>query len=107
MTERRPHDYGGLEAGPVCRDEHAHEPWEKRMDAIRGLCARRGLITSDELRRAIEDLGPVAYETLGYYERWCAAVIQLLLQKGVISVDALGRRMNDVEARWTRARSPD
>jgi hypothetical protein len=104
MPEQRIHDYGGRDAGPVCRDEHDYEPWEKRMDAIRVLCAQRGLVTSDELRRAIEDLGPGVYESLGYYERWCAAVTNLLLQKRVVTVDALGRRMSEVEARWQRAR---
>jgi len=103
--DRRFHDFGGLEAGAVSCAEHVYEPWEKRMDAIRGLCAQRGLFTTDELRRSIEDLGPGVYDKLGYYERWCAAVSNLLLQKHVISVDELGRRMAQVEQEWTKARS--
>lgn len=103
--ERRVHDVGGQDAGPVDHAEHAYEPWEKRMDAIRGLCAQRGLFTTDELRRSIEDLGPGVYDRLSYYERWCAGVTNLLLQKQVISVDELGRRMAQVEAQWTKARS--
>ena len=102
--ERRSHDFGGLEAGAVECAEHVYEPWEKRMDAIRNLCAQRKLFTTDELRRAVEDLGPGAYDKLGYYERWCAAVTNLLLQKQVIGVDELGRKMAEVEDAWTRAR---
>ena len=101
---RRGHDMGGLEAGPVDREEHAHEPWEKRMDAIRMLCAKHNLLRTDEMRRNIEDLGPGAYDELGYYERWCAAVTNVLLQKNVINVDELGRKMAEVEKRWTEAR---
>jgi hypothetical protein len=95
---------GGLDAGPVCQEGHAHEPWEKRMDAIRGLCAKHALLTTDEMRRNIEDLGPGAYDKLSYYERWCAAVTNVLLQKNVITVDELGRKMAEVEQRWTEAR---
>jgi hypothetical protein len=103
--ERRFHDFGGQDAGAVDCREHEYEPWEKRMDAIRGLCAQRGLFTVDELRRGIEDLGPGVYEKLTYYERWCAAVANLLLQKRVISVDELGRKMAHVETEWQKARS--
>ena len=95
---------GGLDAGPVCQEGHAHEAWEKRMDAIRMLCGKRGLLRTDEMRRNIEDLGPGVYDRLSYYERWCAAVTNVLLQKNVITVDELGRKMTEVEERWTEAR---
>jgi hypothetical protein len=95
---------GGLDAGPVCQDGHAQEPWEKRMDAIRMLCGKRGLLRTDEMRRNIEDLGPGVYDRLSYYERWCAAVTNVLLQKNVVTVDELGRKMTEVEQRWTKAR---
>jgi hypothetical protein len=91
---------GGLDSGPVERAGHDVEPWEKRVDAILRLVSddRRALVCTDELRRAIEDLGPGAYDELGYYERWIAAITQVLLEKGVIGVDELGRRMESVKA---------
>src|SRR3546814_14800557 len=61
---RRHHDMGGLPAGAVEPGEHDYAPWEKRVDAILRLLAdsKRRLITTDELRRGIEELGPGAYD---------------------------------------------
>ena len=98
---RKPHDLGGSEAGPVDRNEHAHEPWEKRVDAIMRLVSdeKRQMLTVDELRRGIEDLGPGAYDMLSYYERWISSLTNILIEKGVVTIDELGRKMSEVEAR--------
>jgi hypothetical protein len=103
---QRHHDMGGLEAGPIDQAEHDHAPWEKRVDAILRLLTdkRRGVMTVDELRRNIEELGPGAYDEMSYYQRWMASIGNNLLEKGVIGVDELGRKMADVEARWQAAR---
>lgn len=103
---RRHHDMGGLAAGPVDRTDHDPEPWEMRVDAIMRLLTdkKRQIMTVDELRRGIEDLGPGAYDELNYYERWIASITNILIEKGVITVDELGRRMSAVEARWTAER---
>ena len=99
---RRHHDMGGLDAGPVEQIEHDYTPWEKRVNAILRLLAgkERRLITLDEHRRAVENLGPGIYDELSYYERWISAITNILIEKGVITVDELGRRMEDVRARW-------
>jgi hypothetical protein len=34
-----------------------------------------------------------------YYERWIWAITQTLIQRGVITVDELGRRIESVRAR--------
>lgn len=102
---RRHHDMGGLEAGPVEISEHDYAPWEKRVDAIVRLLSdkKRKLLTVDELRRGIENLGPGAYDQLGYYERWISSATNNLLEKGVITVDELGRAMEDAKARRREA----
>ena len=99
---QRHHDMGGLKAGPVEQGEHAHEPWEKRVDAILRLLAdpKRGLITVDELRRGIEDIGPGAYDELSYYERWITSISNNLIEKGVLTVEEVGRKMSVVKQRW-------
>ena len=95
------HDMGGLPAGPVERGEHDHALWEKRVDALLVLLSdkTRGLVRVDELRRGIEQLGAKAYDELGYYERWIASITGVLVGKGVITSDELGRKMAEVEAR--------
>jgi Nitrile hydratase beta subunit len=98
---RSHHDMGGEPAGPVARTEHDYVLWEKRVDALLVLLSRkdRRLMTVDELRRNIESLGAEAYEKMSYYERWIHSISQTLIQRGVISIDELGRRMADVEQR--------
>jgi hypothetical protein len=86
---------GGEPAGPVERDEHAYDEWEQRVDALMMLLSHkdRQLLRVDELRRNIETLGAEAYDRMGYYERWMHAIAQTLIQRGVISIDELGRTM--------------
>ena len=93
---------GGQDAGPVDPAGHNQAPWEKRVDAIMRLVGdeKRQLLRVDELRRGIEELGPGVYDELNYYERWISSITNILIEKGVISIDELGRRMEDVKARW-------
>ncbi|HLB15433.1 MAG TPA: hypothetical protein VJM14_10905 [Burkholderiales bacterium] len=95
------HDLGGLPAGPVERDEHEYAQWEKRVDALMMLLSHkdRQLVKVDELRRNIEGLGADAYDRMGYYERWMHAIVQTLIQRGVISIDELGRKMAEQAGR--------
>jgi len=101
---RSHHDMGGQPAERVERTEHDYAPWEKRVDALLMLLSRkdRRLMTVDELRRNIESLGADAYDTLTYYERWIHSIAQTLIQRGVITIDELGRRMADVVQRHER-----
>ncbi len=96
---RSHHDMGGLPAGPVERDEHGYAAWEKRVDALMVLLSHkdRRLMNVDELRRNIESLGADAYDRMGYYERWMHAIAQTLIQRGVLSIDELGRKLAEQE----------
>jgi hypothetical protein len=96
--------YGGLAAGAVEQGGHDYAYWEKKIDAIRRLLSERGMMTVDELRRGIEDLGAKAYDEMSYYERGAASTTNLLIEKGVVSIDELGRKMDEVEARWRAAK---
>ena len=101
MSGRGHHDMGGLPAGKVAPTEHDYALWEKRVDAMMQLLSapQRRLLRVDELRKNIEALGPDAYDRMSYYERWMSSICNTLLQRGVISIDELGRKMEEVEAR--------
>lgn len=93
------HDMGGQDAGPVPLGGHDFALWEKRVDALMVLCASRGLFTVDGLRRALEDMGPDAFERMSYYERWIAAVARNLIEAGAFSVAELDAKMAEIAAR--------
>ncbi len=104
MTDDHPrshHDMGGQPAGAIERTEHDYALWEKRVDALLVLLGSkdRRLITVDELRRNIEGLGADAYDRMSYYERWISSITQTLVQRGVITVDELGRKIKAVQER--------
>ena len=96
---RSHHDMGGLPAGPVERSEHDYSDWERRVDALSVVLGRKGRITVDERRRAIETLPPQAYDSLSYYERWMLALAQTSIERGLVSSAELARRMREVERR--------
>jgi hypothetical protein len=101
---RSHHDMGGLPADRIEATEHDYALWEKRVDALMVLLSAAGRMTVDELRKNIESLGPAAYDNMTYYERWMHSIGQTLIQRGVISIDELGRKMAEVEARQEGSR---
>lgn len=98
-TGRRWHDMGGTAAGPIPDAQHDFALWEKRVDALMVLCSAKGHFTVDGLRRVLEDMGPEAFETMTYYERWIVSVSQNLIEAGVITQSELADRMEQVAAR--------
>jgi hypothetical protein len=90
---------GGLPAGKVEPTEHDYPDWERRVDAMVQLLRGGGRITVDELRKNIEGLPPEAYDQLSYYEKWISSLTQTLIQRGVITTEELGRKMQEVEKR--------
>ncbi len=104
LVERSHHDMGGLPAGKLNLTEHDYEDWERRVDALMVLLTGvlgggKRLMTVDELRKNIEALGPQAYDRMTYYERWVTSITQTMIQRGVITTDELGRKMEQVKAR--------
>ncbi|MEL6234452.1 MAG: ScnB-like protein [Pseudomonadota bacterium] len=99
MSEKSWHDMGGDAAGRINRDEHDYALWEKRVDALMVLTTSKGHFSVDGLRRALEDLGPEAFETLSYYERWMHAVNRNLIEAGIYSPAELAERIAQVKAR--------
>ena len=92
---------GGRDAGAIEAQEHDYAIWEKRVDAIRQISADNGFFTVDGLRRALEDMGEEAFETMTYYERWMLATCQNLMAEGVFTTDELNAKIEEIKARGT------
>ena len=99
---------GGQPAGRVEPTEHDYEEWERRVDALMvllsGVKGRRKRMTVDELRKNIEALPPDAYDRMGYYERWVTSITQVMIQRGIITTEELGRKMAEINGRETQSR---
>ncbi|MEL6774078.1 MAG: ScnB-like protein [Pseudomonadota bacterium] len=93
------HDMGGDPAGAIDPATHDYALWEKRVDALMVLLTTKGHFTVDGLRRALEAMGPDAFETMTYYERWIAAVTENAIETGAITIEDLNARMEAVAAR--------
>jgi len=93
------HDIGGdlLSFGVIPpATELAH--WEQQCHAVFALLATRQYVSTDGLRRAIEDLTPHQYQTWSYYEKWAAGMAVLLLENGVVTPDELAQALfGDIE----------
>ncbi len=94
---------GGLPAGRVEPTEHDYADWERRVDALMvllsGVKGGKKLMTVDELRKNIEMLPPDAYDRMSYYERWVTSITHIMIQRGVITTEELGRKMAEIEKR--------
>ena len=97
------HDMGGLPAGKVELSEHDYAEWERRVDALMtllgGIKGDKKMMTVDELRKNVEALGPEAYDKMSYYERWVTSITLTMIQRGVITTEELGRKMEQVRAK--------
>ena len=94
------HDIGGLDLGPINRSEHDYALWEKRVDAMLVLLwQKKNLITLDEHRHAMENVGAELYERMTYYERWMMGIARVLLARGIITTDELARKLAEIENR--------
>ena len=104
MVKPRHHDMGGSKAGAIEIVEHNYEMWEKRVDAIiKALSSENPpLLSTDELRRGIEELGPGIYDDLNYYERWITSATNILLEKGCFTVKELGETMSVIQKQWLK-----
>ena len=97
------HDLGGVEGfGPIPTETDEpvfHEAWEGRVLGLRFLMGFWGRWNIDGNRHSLEQLPPGDYLTMSYYEKWAAGVVNLSVEKGLITRDEVqaGRRDPDTE----------
>ena len=103
MTDHQPNkgpqDVGGEEAGPVDTIDHGMKFWERQANALRSSLTRAGIVRTDELRRAAEDLGD-NYAKLEYFERTTSALRTLMIEKGYMTDQELSAKMAEIRARF-------
>ncbi len=87
-SPRAHHDMGGIPrflCEPIDRSAHVLTEFDRTVDAIRGILGAKGIMSVDELRRAIEAIPAAEYHALSYYERWLRAITANLLASGAIT----------------------
>jgi hypothetical protein len=94
-----PHDVGGQPEGPVGISDHELTPFEKHCHALLNVLDAHTLVNTEEKRRGVEDLGEVVIAALSYYQRWAVSAAKILNEKGLVTTQELGRKMDDVRAR--------
>ncbi|MEQ3709688.1 MAG: nitrile hydratase subunit beta [Tateyamaria sp.] len=89
----RVHDMGGrFGDGPVTpepEDVKFHADWHPRALALTLACGSLGLWNIDVSRHAREGLAPKDYARFAYYEKWIAALADLLVETGAFTADEL------------------
>ncbi len=94
----RPHDRGSWPTDELIdQTEHVMMDWERRVEALHQVLGRKGIRSTDEMRRAIESLEPDTYEALSYYERWTAALEILVVEKGILTTEEIDGKMADLD----------
>ncbi len=85
---RAHHDLGGVSrflCDPIDVSAHELTPFDREVDALRGLLGAKGVMSVDELRRGIEAIPEAEYHRLTYYQRWIRSIADNLLARGVIT----------------------
>ena len=90
------HDLGGKQGfGKISYPPASHEEtWEPLARALSALAVQKKIYNMDEYRHAIERMAPVHYLSAPYYERVLTATATLLVEKGIVTAEALTVRVD-------------
>lgn len=103
------HDIGGTAAGEVPQLDLPWAPWEKQVEAVRDLLGdgTRRIVSLDEMRRGFESFGAAKYSEFSFYRRRLEAMIDILVEKGVIDRAELDAMIAEKRAIWAAAAEGD
>ena len=83
------HDLGGMQdMGPIQAEKNEpvfHEPWQGRAFAVTRAMGAWRKWNLDSVRYQREQIAPVDYFRMSYYERWIVALVQLMLKNGMVT----------------------
>ncbi len=95
----RIHDMGGrFGDGPIPQKDDAqvfHSDWEAHAMAITVLSGAIGAWNIDASRHARETLRPRDYARFTYYEKWLAALADLLVKQGLATAEEIRAALGD------------
>jgi nitrile hydratase len=93
------HDLGGMQdMGPVQAGKNEpvfHEPWQARAFACTRAMGGWRKWNLDAMRFQREQIAPVDYFRMSYYERWIVALVELMLKNGMVTPAELERGKPD------------
>ncbi|MEU7876786.1 hypothetical protein [Microbispora bryophytorum] len=95
------HDVGGqpdVQVPYEARHE-AERQWEMDTYVTCECLAWRGVWNAEIRRRMENDLGATQYYGLPYYARWATTAARVLVEKGIVTTDELGRKIDEIRAR--------
>lgn len=82
------HDLGGMQdMGPVQAEKNEpvfHEPWQGRAFGFTRAMGTWRKWNLDAVRFQREQIAPVDYFRMSYYERWVVALVELMLKNGMV-----------------------
>jgi nitrile hydratase beta subunit len=83
------HDMGGMHGmGPIQEEKNEpvfHERWEGRAYGLLFAMGSFGKWTLDALRHQIELIPPAEYLRMRYYEKWIAALVELMVKTDLVT----------------------
>jgi nitrile hydratase beta subunit len=83
------HDMGGMHGmGPIQYEKNEpvfHARWESRVFALDLAIDSRDRWTGDAERHQIEVIPPAEYLRMRYYEKWLAALVELMVKSGLVT----------------------
>lgn len=93
------HDVGGSRVfGAVPMDAHGTglEPWQGAVIGTVFGMLMAGICRIEQLRAGIEQLTPLAYLRLGYWERWLQSIERALVANGTVTRAEIAARVDEV-----------
>ena len=97
------HDVGGQPDTQIVYQEKEELEWEMNTYVTCECLGWRGVWNSEMRRRAENDLGATLYFGLPYYARWLTTAAKTLVDKGLVSVDEIAAKADEVRSRMEAA----
>ncbi len=96
------HELAGFDSnfGPIPIDPNEplfFDEWERRVFGVTLAVAYAGLLNFDEFRFGIERMPAWQYFAARYYEKWAATLETNMVEKGVITLEEIEARVNELK----------